>query len=205
MESKSFLLSFFDIYKQLCINEATLLSNSIKVNYCLSYNKDRDHNLNIEFDQIKGFYQFATEIVTVQSLLLNVKQGYLDLPLSIANLYIQELIKTSVKYSTIKNGKLLYLTANREVTVELPSREVIETLYNKLLFCGLLSEGYIIKEVKGSHFVFISDSLVQNMVTSYNCTCDVFGLYRDCEHLRSSKTILLNRGLVKQVIKIMED
>jgi len=197
MESKSFLLSFFNIYKDLSITEANMLSNHIEVNYSTPNGKEE---LQINFESIPGFYQYAQNIVEVQSKILNLKVDYSTIELSIANMYIQELIKKTINYSSIKHGKLMYIVNSKEISVTLPSKPVLDTIYNNLLLCSLLNNGYVIKEVKGSHFIFSCEQLIQNMVTETSCTCDYFSFYRECEHNRSAKSLLKNRGVVKPII-----
>jgi hypothetical protein len=202
MESKSFLLSFFDIYKDLSIKEAKVLSNCIEVQIYNTMLNSKEQSLEINFESIPGFYQYAKNIVQVQSQVLNLKMDYSTLELSIANLYIQEIIKRSIKYSAIKNGKLLYILNSSDIEIDLPSKPIVETSYNDLLLCSILSRGYYIKEVKGSHFIITGEDSVPNMVTRYNCTCDDFSLYRDCEHNRAAKAIISNRSKVSSIIQI---
>lgn len=203
MESKSFLLSFFDIYKGVCIQNVSLQTDFIEIEFYLEMYKNKAQTLKINFDKIPGFYHYSINIVTAQSLILNLKLDCSSLLLCIANLCIQELIKTSIDYSSIKNGKLYYTFYHKEVCIELPSKPIVEVTYNNLILCSMLSQGYKIKEVKGSHFLFISSQLSQNMVTTHSCTCDTFSVYRDCKHLRSSRSVASNRNKLSGVLEVV--
>lgn len=198
MLSKSFILASYFSYNTIELlsytNIGSVLTATVK-------NKESNKTaiIDINYNDIPEVYYNAVNIYSAQiDLLTKTFNPKLELPEAVIRLILQTKIEETITKTNIRNNILRYTINYQEREVELTDSE---KLYNELLLCKLLVEGYKIEEIKGSHFRFITLQKKETMTTTNNCSCYEFNSIRDCKHVRAAKVIRLNRRFIKEFIK----
>lgn len=198
MLSKSFILASYFSYNTIELlsytNIGSVLTATVK-------NKESNKTaiIDINYNDIPEVYYNAVNIYSAQiDLLTKTFNPKLELPEAVIRLILQTKIEETITKTNIRNNILRYTINYQEREVELTNSE---ELYNELLLCKLLVEGYEIEEIKGSHFRFITLQQKETMTTTTNCSCYEFNSIRDCKHVRAAKVIRLNRRFIKEFMK----
>jgi len=198
MLSKSFLLASYFSYNTIELLSYTNIGSILKATV-KNKKSNKTVTIDIHYKDIPAVYYNAVNIYSAQiDLLTKTFNPKLELPEAVILLLLQTKIEETITKTNIKNNILRYTIGYEEKEIELTNSE---ELYNELLLCKLLVEGYKIEEIRGSHFRFISLEQKETMTTTHNCSCYEFNSIKDCKHVRAARVIRLNRRFITEFIK----